>query len=489
MGGEPMATASGTLRQVRDLPGPRGLPLLGNVRQLRPMENLHLRLESWALEFGPMYRFRIGRRDIAVITDLELAHQALRDRPEGFRRLRAFEPVVAEMGFDFLFTSEGERWKRQRRLWMASLNAQQLRPFNEGLAQVTRRLMRRWQQAADTGSSVDVLSELMRYTVDVTMLFAMGVDANTLEQGDDVIQRHLNHVFPALGRRMIAPFPYWRYVRLAADRAVDRALVAVRAEVQKLIEIAKQRLADDPQRKQAPSCLLESLLVARERDGEAFTDDDVFANTIGALLAGEDTTANTLCWMVHYLTVEPDVFAGARAEADALLGPWREGDEADAVPSADRFPAYLRHVDGTMNEVMRLRPIAPFLFLSALRDTVLGNLKLPAGTDVVLLLRAAAGSAPGSSPAPAFAIPPEHAAGPDGPGRAATLPFGYGPRMCPGRNLAIAEMRSVILMLARNFELEAVPGTAPVAEKVQFTMMPTNVRARLRRRVARPDST
>lgn len=468
-----------TTRSIADLPAPRGLPLLGNALQLKP-QTMHLQLEAWARELGPMYRIRVGPKRAAVITDMELAQQAMRDRPETFRRLRAFEPVAKELGMHFLFTAEGEMWKRQRRLWMASLNAQQLKPFHEGLAAVTRRLLRRWQRAADRGESLDVLAELMRYTVDVTMLFAMGVDANTLEQGEDVIQRHLGEIFRALGRRLFVPFPYWHYIRLPADRRVERALVAVRTEVQRLIEVAKSRMDADPARRAAPSCLLEALLVAREQDGEGFSDDDVYANTIGALLAGEDTTANTLCWMVHYLSLHADIFSGARAEADALLGTYT-GEDASAVAGVERFPAYLPCVDGTMNEVLRLRPIGPFFFLSAQRDTVLGDLALPAGSDVILLTRQAAGCAPEASPAPHFA-PAEQANA--APGRAPTMPFGFGPRLCPGRNLAIAEMRSVALMLARNFELESVPGPGPVQERALFTIGPANVRVRLRRRAA-----
>ena len=77
------------------------------------------------------------------------------------------------------------------------------------------------------------------------------------------------------------------------------------------------------------------------------------------------------------------------------------------------------------------------------------------------------------------------AAKPDaGPGRAASLPFGYGPRMCPGRSLALAELRSATLMLARNFDIEAVPQAQPVAEKFSFTLVPENLRVRFHRRNA-----
>ena len=66
------------------------------------------------------------------------------------------------------------------------------------------------------------------------------------------------------------------------------------------------------------------------------------------------------------------------------------------------------------------------------------------------------------------------------------MPFGYGPRMCPGRNLALAEMRSVALMMARHFTLEAVPQAQPVTEVISFTLVPDNLRVRFRRRNPSP---
>ena len=117
---------------------------------------------------------------------------------------------------------------------------------------------------------------------------------------------------------------------------------------------------------------------------------------------------------------------------------------------------------------------------------VLG-VRVPAGTDIFLLVRAAAGCAPSSRPAPRFEPRDDVPAGPGaGPGRATTLPFGYGPRMCPGRNLALAELRSVTLMLARNFDIEAVPQALPVSEVFSFTLVPQHLRVRLRRRADGP---
>lgn len=467
-------------RRLDDLPSPPGLPWLGNALQIDP-PRMHLQMEAWAQTHGRLFCVKVAGQRLLAVNDTALSQQLLRDRPDRFRRLRTLEPIAIELGMHGLFSSEGERWRAQRRLWLATLNAHQIRTFHDQLMVTTRRLMQRWQRAADSGEAVDIAADLMRYTVDVTIHFALGHEANTLEKDDDVIQRHLDRIFPALNRRLFGLFPYWRYLKLPQDRALDRSLAALRREVGQLIAAARERLQQQPALREAPTCFLEAFLVANERDGAAISDEDVFANAITVLLGGEDTTANTMAWLIHSCCSRPDVYAALRAEADALL----DADTApDAeIPRADRFPHWLRATDATINETLRLFPVAPAIYLEAIADTEIDGVAVPAGTPVTLLLRAAAGSAPSSNPPPRFDPVADAARSDAGPGRAATLPFGYGPRMCPGRNLALAELRSAVLMLARNFEIEAVPQAQPVAEKLSFTLVPEHLRVRFRRRV------
>jgi cytochrome P450 len=467
------------MNRIESLPGPRGLPLIGSALQMSPHQ-LHLQLEHWAQQYGRFYRVHAAGMKFLVVTDHALAQQILKERPDGYRRVRKMEPVAQDLMMNGLFSSEGERWRNQRRIWLATLNAQQLKFFHEKLLTITKKLLGRWQSAADRGDAVDVASDLMRYTVDVTMQFALGHEANTLESGEDVIQRHLDKIFPALGRRVRGFFPYWRYFKLPQDHELDRALSALRAEVGALIDQARERLHANPKLRESPTCFLEALLLANEQDGSAISDEDVFANTMTVLLGGEDTTANTMAWLIHCLSDRPDVYEALRKEADAMLDDPAAPD-ADA-PRADRFPHLLRVTDATINETLRLHPVAPMFFLESLRDTVLGDLTVPAGTNVLLLTRAAANSSPYSTPAPTFDPLREAGTSDAQPGRATSLPFGYGPRMCPGRNLALAELRSATLMLARNFDLEAVPMDKPVAEVFSFTLVPRNLRIRFHRR-------
>ena len=159
----------------------------------------------------------------------------------------------------------------------------------------------------------------MRYTVDTVAGLAFGAEVNTLESDADVIQQHLDKIFPAVFRRMFAAVPTWRWWKSAADRELDRSVAAVAAAIQGFIAAARVRL-EDPARRAAPKNLLEAMIVAADDPQSGITPSEVHGNVLTMLLAGEDTTANSLAWTIWLLFEHPECLARARAEIDERVG-------------------------------------------------------------------------------------------------------------------------------------------------------------------------
>jgi cytochrome P450/nitrite reductase/ring-hydroxylating ferredoxin subunit len=476
----PGVAAAPALRAIADLPGPEGLPLLGNALALRAGRT-HLVLEEWARRYGTMFVVRIGRRPLVVLSDPRLYGPVLRERPETYRRPSNLEAIFDEMMVSGVFSAEGEAWRAQRRLAMQALSQRHLRGFYPTLREVALRLRRRWLAAAQDGRELDVAEELKRFTVDVTTRLVFGHDANTIERSDDdLVQRHLAHIFPAFNRRLFAPFPYWRYLRLAADRRLDRALREVYAWLEEVIGRAREALAAHPERAESPANFIEAMLTARDEQGRPFPDSVLFGNALTMLLAGEDTTAYTLAWSVHHLCDSPSAVAALRAEVDAALG--------DELAPVDLDQAsLLPYATAVANEAMRLRPVANVLLFEANRDVVIGDVAIPRHTRLGVLTRI-----PVLDPA-RFESPerfsPERWLEGAANGRAhdpsSVIPFGSGPRICPGRALALLEMRVVLATLYRSFEIERVGDSADVRELAAFTIAPVGLRARVRARTGR----
>ena len=113
------------------------------------------------------------------------------------------------------------------------------------------------------------------------------------------MQRDIAAVFAMLSRRINAPFPYWRVAKPPADRSGERSLERLRDAINGFIGDARARMEAKPEFFEAPENFLESMLSA-QREGR-YSDDEVVSNVFTMLLAGEDTTANTLSWATFLL--------------------------------------------------------------------------------------------------------------------------------------------------------------------------------------------
>jgi cytochrome P450 len=197
------------------------------------------------------------------------------------------------------------------------------------------------------------------------------------------------------------------------------------------------------------------------------------------LLAGEDTTANTISWIVHFLIEHPEVQTAVQSEVDRVIGsaehPWHDPTTADR----------LRYVEAVANEAMRCKPVGGHLFLEPNEDVQIQDVHVPKGTPI-LVLNGHVGTQEANF-AQAHEFRPErwlHAEerSAEGHNTKAFMPFGAGPRFCPGRQLAMLQIKMVTAMLCRDFSVSR-PAGAPIADDVySFTVGPTNVYAMLRPR-------
>jgi cytochrome P450 len=465
---------------AHDLPGPKGLPLLGNLLDV-DLKKLHRVLADWADAYGTFYKFRLGSHTVVVVANTEHVQQVLRQRPNIYRRLGAIETVFSEMGITGVFAAEGNDWKRQRRLTAQALDAIHLREFFPTLFRVTERLRKRWARLAESGAVVDIQQDLMRYTVDVTTNLTFGYDMNTLEQEGDVIQDHLEKIFPMINRRINSPFPYWRYLKMPSDHALDEALKAIHQTISDCIAQGRERIAKNPDLAVHSTNLLEVMLSARDENGAAFSDLDIHGNMMTMLLAGEDTTANTLAWMANYMVEQPELQKNIQDEVKPLVD---STGMLQSIQATDK----MEYSEAVANETLRLKPVAPILFLEPMQDVELGGFKIEQGTSLFLLTQYGALQDSNFSDAKKFSPsrwmqPPTTTGGcPFAHTPKAFLPFGGGPRFCPGRQLAMVEMKMVMAMLCSQFEIVKVDGAKPVTELFSFTMMPQNLLVRFKSR-------
>ncbi|MGP0101389.1 MAG: cytochrome P450, partial [Solirubrobacteraceae bacterium] len=372
-----------------------------------------------------------------------------------------------------VFHVEGEDWRHQRRLAVTALNSNHLQRYFDVVRTCTGRLYDRLAQAAAAGQPYDIGRDLTSFTVDVTSALAFGHDLNTLQRGEDELQQHIQRVFEITGRRLTIPVPYWRYFKLPVDRQADRSMAAINSAISTFITQARDRLLAKPQLREEPENFLEGMIADQEKDG-TYRDQEIAGNVFTLLLAGEDTTAHTMAWTLWLIGRDPQIQARWAREADEVLGSERYPSEYDTI-------AELRYGEAVLRESMRLKPVAPYIVVEPLADTVIADTLIPAGTRLLLLTRQAG----------LQAVERGRELNPDrwlnqgqAPDQKSFLAFGAGPRFCPGRNLAFLEATAAMAMIARNFQIELDESAGPVSEVFQFTMVPSGLRVRLYERAA-----
>ncbi len=475
---EQSAATPGTLRKLSELPSPRAWPLIGHTFQIKP-DIFHQQMEHWSRELGHYYRIKVGSRSYLIVSDHQAVALALRERPDGFDRTKRLTDVWTSMHLKMgLFGAEGEVWRKQRRMVMAAFDPSHVKAYFPSLCKVADRLESRWKKSA--GTDIDLTAELMRFTVDTITGLAFGQEVNTLESADDIIQDHLDKLFPMLFKRLISPLQLWRYIRLPADRALDRSIVEINAAIDGFVVRARKRMQDRPELREHPSNLLEAMINAADQGDSGLNDNDVAGNVLTMLLAGEDTTANSLAWLLSLLWDHPQIMQKLQMEVRGKSALHSQYDMEQL--------AGLDYLDACINESMRLKPVAPFIALQALKDTVIGDVEVPVHTLIFTLMRR--DSVDDQYIPEAATFKPERWLDNGAAGQSInsvkriSMPFGAGPRICPGRYLALLEMKIAMTMLLTRFDIEnisAPQGKAP-REKLSFTMVPVGLKMRLKSR-------
>ncbi len=458
----------------KQLPSPKGHWLTGHLGQFKTI-NKHQVMERWVEEVGEVFQISLLGKKFIVSADSAINKEILRQRPHNFRRFHKIDEILQEMGIVGVFNAEGEIWRNHRKITSEALNVNNVKGFYPTVKTVTDRLINKWQKLGQTESVIEVQQEMMRYTVDITTAIAFGYEMNTLENDDEAIQKHLEKIFPMVNSRITAPLPLWRIHKSKKDREFETALTEVKQIVHDLIDQGKQNLNAHPENIDATNNFLEALLAQQAKEGN-FTDEEIFGNVFTMLLAGEDTTSNTISWTLFFLSQHPEMVQKVREEVNSVL------NNENAL-SFDLL-ADLKYTEAVCQESMRIKPVTPNLYMQALKDVTIGDYQFNTGETIMMQNKVGQTKASNFSNPNDF-IPERWMTGGCPVDHGAHSPdlmrsFGAGARFCPGKSLAMTEMVTAVAMICKHFDLSLAVKPDEVKEIFAFTMYPGNLKVKLK---------
>ena len=417
---------------------------------------------------GDLVKMHLGPYPVYMLFRPEHVEHVLQKNPANYLKdgYEHLEPMVG----NGLISSEGELWRKQRRLIQPAFHKKRLDGMARTMTDATEAMLDRWRgRLRERGSNAEVLDanqEMSRLTLEIVgrTLFgsALGGEAR---RGEDALSLVFRLGFDRAGRFVQVPFgiPIPKNLRYRGgiremDGIVDSLLEARRSLV--------PRGGEDPM----GGDLLDMLLAAHETaDGEGITAKQLRDEVLTIMGAGYETTARALSWTFYLLDGHPEAARKLRAELEAVLG-----GRTPAVEDLPRLP-YTRMV---LQESMRLFP--PVWGLSRrLKETdEVGGARIPKGNRVIISPYVTHRH-PDLWPEPEKFDPERFgdATLMDRPPREmpryAYFPFSGGPRECVGVNFAAMEATLVLATVARSFDLCVVPGH-PIRPEPSFTLRPGN---------------
>lgn len=439
---------------------PGAIPVAGHARLLKAQR---LQFFERALHTAPLSRFSMYGRQVMCINSPEAAGELLITNAKSTRKSPGLRLLLGSLAGDGLFTSEGDLWRRQRRLMAPLFQPSVIGRYAELMTRSAREVALSWKP----GQSIDLAHEMMRVTMMVVGRTLFGTEAfseaDELGQcittllgwvNDNMSSSKLiaNVVLVEASERWLpkltfVPEPWRKRVDAMVHRPVlmpshrSREILEAKGVLDRRLEaLISARRAN----RTGANDLLTKLLDAQDADGTVMTDKQLRDEAATLFVAGHETTANGLAWALALLARNPSFQTRLQNEVDALAGQPAGFEDVMRVPTAIR----------TFKEALRLYPPVTLLLRQAIEPFTLAGIQLRKGS-LCFVPTWSLHRNPEVWPNPQVFDPDRFTAEAEAKRhKAAWLPFGLGPRVCIGNHFAMLEGPLVLATLLQHARLE-----------------------------------
>jgi cytochrome P450 len=401
-------------------------------------ESLALMRRCFA-QYGDVYRIFAPSRGVYnyVINHPRDVKRVLLSNHRNYTKGEGMDRVKILLG-NGIMTSEGDFWRRQRRMMQPSFHRRVLDRFGGLIRDVNENYAARWAAKAAAGEPINLTEDLSELTLEIVLHSIFGTDLARLE-------------------RQLGANPF---AVVAKEQNRDLKFAFRFRSLAKLVDDLIERRRREPEER---FDFLEMLMAVRDRESDApMSNKELIDEVMTLIVAGHETTAAALTWTWHLITQHRDTAAQLEAEADAVtVGTPLGLDAAESL-------AFTHQV---IQEALRLYPPGWLFTRRTLEADELGGFAIGPRTDVFISPYLLHRHPEFWSEPEEFR--PERFAGADAEERHkfAYIPFSVGPRHCIGENLALFEMLGHVSMMSRRFRLTRV-GNEPIELEAQINLRP-----------------
>ncbi|KAI0498028.1 hypothetical protein KFK09_021269 [Dendrobium nobile] len=464
-------------------PSPPSLPIIGHLHHLK--KPFHQFLARLSAQHGPILFLRFGIHPVLVVSSAALAEECFTTNDIAFANRPKF-PTLRNLSRNYLSLATatyGPGWREMRRFSaVEALSGHRLAFFTDVRAEEARDLARRLLRDAKIGTftRVELRPRLFGLAMNVIMRMMFGKRYYGEEDGDEEARRFkqiVGKVFSFANASNVGDFlpsAIGWLARLGVERKLAQIHRYMDRFLQDLLEERRRKTSLEEEGKTTNKTMIDAILSVQKDQPEQYSDTFIKSLFVSLLLAGTDTSSNTIEWAMCLLLNSSEKLTKARKEIDEKLGNDRLLEEFDLI-------TYITYLHCIIKETLRLYPVVPLLLPhQSLEPCNVGGYDV--SSETMLLVNAyAIQRDPAVWSEPTKFLPERFLEPIVGGGK--MLPFGMGRRKCPGEGLALKELRLVLGILIQCFQWrrvgheevdlkEGVGLTMPKATPLQVLCMP-----------------
>lgn len=410
-------------------PSPKTQPLIGHLKGFKN-DPIQFMLQA-AENQGDLVLFKLLNKKIYFLNHPDYVKHVLQSNHKNYHKSPGYKHL-RHLGGMGIFTSDGEQWLKQRKLYQPAFSAQSIQNYTGIVIQNTNMLLDTWQQKVESEETINISRDMMKVTMGIISesLFSNRIDYQS--NLGDALTYALEWVND---RALKSPFIWPAKWPTPKNRKFRHAVADLDAVVYKII-------AEKEARKTESDDLLSRFMNPGE-GLEGLNPQELRDEVMTIFIAGHETSANVLMWAFYELSRNPEIEANLFDEVNALGS--RELTYADLHQ--------LHYTAQVLNETMRLYPPVWHLGRMNLEKDEIGGYEIPAGSHLrisplVLHRHPDFWENPNQFDPDRFSAEASAKHHPF-----AFIPFGAGPRLCAGRNFAMMEMILILAKIVRQFKI------------------------------------
>lgn len=434
--------------------GVSGLPILGNLPEFA--RDPITFIEALQRDYGDVAAFSLLGNKSVLLSHPEDSERVLLETGKGFGKFKATYAMRKILG-NGLVVSEGDFWKRQRKLAAPAFHHQSIKRYADQMVTYAQDIAQTW----DDGETRDIHQEMMTLTQRIIMKILFDVDMLQHAGRASEAFEAMMHAIGADMSRIEAVLP--DFIPTPIRR---RMLDGISYIDSLLLEIIEARKAETEEKHD----LLTMLMNARDDEGQAMSTQQLLDEIRTLYLAGHETTATTMSWTWLLLSRNPEAYAKLQAEIDHVL--------QGRAPTADDMPN-LPYCNAVIKESLRCYPVAWITQRIAVEDVEIRGYQIAKGTFIFLSPWILHHDPRWHTEPNTFSPERWLKDKSEQPARNTYIPFGGGPHICLGNGLAMMEGVLLLATLLQHFHI-AVPQDYPAEIELTGTLRPKGgMKARL----------